>query len=168
MTGLHTICRRVNCSGIICHLFITQAISPALFIFQQDPRYVLIILNADWQCCVTTTFKWKASRKLARLCWVLQMLKQIKKLPMCKYHWHFNEKEMFTWSPPPFFIYKRIAKWQQNGQPCFWGMLDCCACRLWYVHATQQGRSILLISNPFLSEEEERVRITERREGILS
>lgn len=55
VTGLHTVCGRVNCGGIICHLFITQAISLTLFIFQQDPGHVLIILNTDWQCCVTTT-----------------------------------------------------------------------------------------------------------------
>lgn len=73
MTGLHTVCRRVNCVGIICHLFITQAISLALFIFQQDPGRF-----NHTECRLTVLchhyFRVK-SRKLAHLCSVLQMLK---------------------------------------------------------------------------------------------
>lgn len=85
MTGLHTVRRRVNCGGIICHLFITQAISLALFIFLQDPGHVLIILNADWQCCVTTTLDWKAeSQPIFVQCRECKNLNRLKNCPCPK------------------------------------------------------------------------------------
>ena len=43
-------CGKVNCGGIIFHLFITQAIYFALFIFLQDPGHVLIICRLTALC----------------------------------------------------------------------------------------------------------------------
>lgn len=86
---------------------------------------------------------------------------------MCKYHWHFNEKKMFTC----FFFGKWIENSPQKGQPSFWGVLDC------YVHyvAVMGSRDTAgglcpPFSSPlftFSCKEEERMTIRKKREGIL-